>query len=297
MTTSARSLSVLYRGPLSSCNYDCAYCPFAKHVSSRDELSRDEAGLARFVEWVEHEADRDVGVLFTPWGEALIRSWYRDAMLRLSWSERVTRVAAQTNLTGPQAWLSELNRDTAALWVTYHPTQIAYEKLLARVLHLSELGLRHSVGVVGLRENLPLAQRLRTDLPDDVYLWVNAYKSEGPAYYEAGEAEAFARIDPLFALNNVRHPSAGEGCRAGADAITVDGEGNVRRCHFVDDALGNLYRTPLAELLSERACPNATCGCYIGYVHLDRLGLYDVYGDGVLERVPARAPSRLRVVS
>lgn len=27
-------------------------------------------------------------------------------------------------------------------------------------------------------------------------------------------------------------------------------------------------------------------GCHIGYVHLDRLKLYDTFGDGVLERIP-----------
>jgi biotin synthase-like enzyme len=35
------ALSVLYRGPLSSCNYDCHYCPFAKHHETSAELRRD----------------------------------------------------------------------------------------------------------------------------------------------------------------------------------------------------------------------------------------------------------------
>ena len=30
------NLSILYRGPLSSCNYGCEYCPFAKHRETRD---------------------------------------------------------------------------------------------------------------------------------------------------------------------------------------------------------------------------------------------------------------------
>ncbi|HTE17442.1 MAG TPA: hypothetical protein VK689_03550, partial [Armatimonadota bacterium] len=38
--------------------------------------------------------------------------------------------------------------------------------------------------------------------------------------------------------------------------------------------------------LAERPCPNETCGCHIGHVHLDRLKLYPVFGDGVLERIP-----------
>ena len=30
----------------------------------------------------------------------------------------------------------------------------------------------------------------------------------------------------------------------------------------------------------------ATCGCHIGYIHLDELGLYEVFGEGLMERIP-----------
>ena len=81
----ALSLSILYRGPLSSCNYACGYCPFAKRRESAAELETDRAALGRFLDWVEARpaADR-LGVLFTPWGEALTRRWYRDALVRLT---------------------------------------------------------------------------------------------------------------------------------------------------------------------------------------------------------------------
>src|SRR5439155_12206691 len=32
---------VLYRGPLSSCNYGCHYCPFAKHAETHADLQGD----------------------------------------------------------------------------------------------------------------------------------------------------------------------------------------------------------------------------------------------------------------
>src|SRR5690606_13305863 len=41
----AAELHINWRGPLASCNYDCDYCPFAKHVSSREELAADQAAL------------------------------------------------------------------------------------------------------------------------------------------------------------------------------------------------------------------------------------------------------------
>jgi len=46
------NLSILYRGPLSSCNYACGYCPFAKRTETPTELAHDRACLERFVAWV-----------------------------------------------------------------------------------------------------------------------------------------------------------------------------------------------------------------------------------------------------
>ncbi|HEY8426740.1 MAG TPA: STM4011 family radical SAM protein [Sandaracinaceae bacterium] len=280
-------LYVLYRGPLSSCNYDCPYCPFAKHKSSREELAADRKALERFVAWAEQTSDRALSILFTPWGEALIRRSYQRAIVRLSRVPHVVKVAIQTNLSCRTAWLAEANLERVGLWVTFHPGEVAYERFLARCRELTALGARYSVGMVGLREHLPIAQRLRADLPPDTYLWINAYKSGGPGYYDRALADAFAAIDPLFSVNATRHRSLGEACRAGASAISVDGEGNVRRCHFVPEVLGNLYRDRLDDILGERPCPNATCGCHIGYVHLDRLRLYPVFREGLLERIPA----------
>jgi sulfatase maturation enzyme AslB (radical SAM superfamily) len=44
-------LSILYRGPLSSCNYGCEYCPFAKREESYAQLETDRVALLRFVAW------------------------------------------------------------------------------------------------------------------------------------------------------------------------------------------------------------------------------------------------------
>ena len=74
---------ILYRGSLSSCNYDCCYCPFAKTGNTRDELRRDAREVERFVEWVER-VNRPLGILFTPWGEAITHAHYRRALVRLS---------------------------------------------------------------------------------------------------------------------------------------------------------------------------------------------------------------------
>ena len=69
--------------------------------------------------------------------------------------------------------------------------------------------------------------------------------------------------------------------------ISVDGDGTIRRCHFVREPIGNLYDPGFEAALVERPCPSATCSCHIGYVHLDAVGLYPAFAGGILERIPA----------
>jgi MoaA/NifB/PqqE/SkfB family radical SAM enzyme len=281
----AFDLAILYRGDLKSCNYACTYCPFAKAVDTRAELAADARALDRFADWVARHGELALGVLFTPWGEALIRPAYRAAFTRLSWLPHVRRVAAQTNLSFTVDWLADADRRSAALWCTYHPTQTSRDAFLARCARLDALGVRYSVGMVGLREQFEEIRAMRRALPRDVYLWVNAYKRQ-PGYYAPDEVGMLEEVDPLFPINLPQHRSLGRPCRAGHRAITVDAHGTVRRCHFIEQPLGNLYQDDLADMLAPRPCTRATCGCHIGYVHLEELRLDQVYGDGILERIP-----------
>lgn len=281
--------NILYRGPLSSCNYGCEYCPFAKTRNTREELKDDETRLLRFIDWVAHQTDREIGILMTPWGEALIHRYYRDAIRQLSHLPHVYRVAIQTNLSAPVDFLRNCDLDTAALWTTYHPTQVRLEKFLSRCQDLDDIGARYSVGVVALKEAEDDIKKLRAALNPNTYLWLNAYKRD-PHYYEESDLKTFAAIDPHFRTNTTYHDSLGKACRAGHESFTIDGEGNARRCHFVDEPpLGNIYRdgNQFSGKLQPQACPNQTCGCHIGYVHLKTMGLDKVYGDGILERIPA----------
>ncbi|MER7936410.1 MULTISPECIES: STM4011 family radical SAM protein [unclassified Streptomyces] len=281
-------LTLLYRGPLASCDYDCPYCPFAKRRDSTEQLRADRAALERFTEWAGAQTEDRLSVLFTPWGEGLVRSWYRRALVELSHRPHVRRVAIQTNLSCRTDWLADADPGTLALWCTYHPGQTPYDRFLAKCRDLAARGIRYSVGIVGLADHLGAARRLRADLPDHVYLWVNA--AEGHTYTDA-EATLWTDLDPLFPYSRTPHASAGLPCRTGESVVSVDGAGTVRRCHFVPAPLGNLYDGSYRAALRPRACPLAACDCHIGYVHLETLPLYDVFAGGVLERVPASLPA------
>jgi hypothetical protein len=279
------ALTILYRGPLAGCNCDCSYCPFAKRQESETALAVDRLALERFCQWAAAETHRRLSVFFTPWGEALGRPWYREALIALSHLAHVERVAIQTNLACRVDWLAGGDRQRLALWCTYHPTQVARDGFLARCRQLDEWGFRYSVGLVGLRDFLEEAQSLRRELSAQVYLWVNAYK-DVPGYYTEDDIRQWEAIDPYFRLNLSHYPSRGRPCLTGGHVISVDGEGTIRRCHFVRDALGNLYDGGYETSSGAAACPNATCGCHIGYVYLEELGLDAIFGGGILERIP-----------
>jgi MoaA/NifB/PqqE/SkfB family radical SAM enzyme len=279
------SLQILYRGPLSSCNYGCEYCPFAKRVESREELAVDETALARFSAWATSWTGGRLGLFFTPWGEALIRPWYQQTIARLSHLPHIDKLAIQTNLSGRLEWISDAVPERVGIWATYHPEWTERDRFVEKVLRLRARGVGVSVGVVGFRRFLGEIQALRAILPEDVYLWVNAVKRD--ERYAEDDILALEEVDPLFRLNLRAHPSRGERCRAGESVISVDGDGTVRRCHFIKQPIGNLYAPDFADALRPRACDNDACGCHIGYVHLEYLKLDEVFGGGLLERIPA----------
>lgn len=287
--SSQAPLSLLYRGTLESCNYDCHYCPFAKRQDSRATLARDAAEVARFVAWVGQQ-ERPISVLFTPWGEALVRRHYCAAIDALSHLPQVRQVALQTNLSGPLGWLAGTQRDKVGLWCTYHPDQTTLARFLERCTRLEALGIQFSVGVVALREHFDAIQELRAALAPRHYLWLNAYDRRGPGYYRPEDLAWLDAIDPWFTYSRRPVPSRGQACRAGAEVLAVDGDGELRRCHFLPERLGNLYVDALDTILRECACPRAKCDCFIGYAHRQDLPFYADFGEGVLARIPLMRP-------
>jgi MoaA/NifB/PqqE/SkfB family radical SAM enzyme len=264
-------LRLQYRGDLASCNYDCGYCPFAKRRDSADVSERDRAALQRFVTWCETAAFR-LRLLFTPWGEALVRKHYREAIVRLSHVPQVLELGVQTNLSRNPEWLMAANPRNLQLWCTYHPSQTERANFLRRIDQLLRIGVGFSVGMVALREELQEIQFMRQALDQratasrrPIYLWLNAFDGRSRDYYSPDMIQTLNSIDPHFAFNLEPVASLGADCRAGSEALSVNARGDVQPCHFVNKPLGNLYDGSFSQSLVRRLCPNARCDCYIGY--------------------------------
>lgn len=285
----SEGLAVLWRGPLSSCNYACSYCPFAKRKDTRAALAKDKEQLEQFCRWAQSRT-WPVSVLFTPWGEALLRRHYREAMVRLSHAGNLRMVAIQTNLSCPIDWIESCDTTKVAFWATFHPGQTARAKFLEKLARLDTMDVRYSVGVVGRRDFFDEIEALRAALPSSVYLWINAERSL-QGRYKPHEIERLAAIDPLFELNDRLYRSRGRACAAGETAIAVDGDGVARRCHFIETPIGNIYDENFEDALQARQCTRSGCNCHIGYSYLTALDLRAIFGEGLLER---RAPSPTR---
>jgi hypothetical protein len=139
------------------------------------------------------------------------------------------------------------------------------------------------VGVVGKREHFSVIEELREELPGDVYLWINAYKGPGGGY-NVDELMELSAIDPLLLIDYARHYSKGRECSAGETSVAVDATGTMRRCHFVDTAIGNIYQEGWEAAFMQRPCPNAACNCFLGYSQLTHLAVGERFGGGILER-------------
>ncbi len=279
-------LSILYRGPLSSCNYSCSYCPFAKHQESRVEHEADQRALEKFVNWVRAQKEMAISVFFTPWGEALIHKRYQQALVQLSHLPHVQKVAIQTNLSCQVDWVAEANKAKLALWATYHSSQVTRKRFLQKCQELLNYGIRFSVGTVGLRKNIPEIEAFRAELPKNIYLWINAYSKAETDYYCTEDIKRLSVVDPLFQLNMGKYSSRGKACYTGHKVISVDGAGTIRRCHFIKKPLGNIYDANFKTVLKPKPCSRQFCDCHTGYVHMNELELYEVFRGGVLERIP-----------
>lgn len=275
--------NILYRGFLDSCNYDCPYCPFAKKKNTREELLKDKIALENFTNWVS-EREEKLSILITPWGEGLIRKYYQEAMIALSHIENVEKIAIQTNLACNLKWVANVNKEKFALWITYHPNEVSFEKFIAKCKKLIAMNIDFSIGVVGVKDHFEAIENLKKAIPER-YIWVNAYKRE-KNYYTASEKKWLTEKDHLFPINNKVYDTLGKKCKAGYSSFSINGNGDVFRCHFIKNKIGNIYEDDLNNIKKEENCTNTACGCYIGYINFNELKLEEIYAENLMVRIP-----------
>ena len=127
--------TVLYRGSLKSCNYQCSYCPFSKHRISKRELEDDREQWFRFCESLRESAEylSIRALMVVPYGEALVHPWYWEGLGGLTKWDVLEAAGAQTNLSfSAERSLKIFDQFGGAqeklrLWASFHPEMTACE--------------------------------------------------------------------------------------------------------------------------------------------------------------------------
>jgi len=284
--------TILYRGSLKSCNYHCSYCPFAKHHELKQELEKDEKQFMAFCESVTSRAEElSIGAVFiTPYGEALIHTWYWEGLALLSKIDSIHQVGVQTNLSfSVQECLSIFSdlqgeKEKLRIWATFHPEMTTIKQFISQCRRLMENEILFSVGTVGVPDNIELIKALRQELPKSIYLWIN--KMDGlKRPYTSDEINVFMQIDPFF-KNELCYPKAFAAmCQ---NRCFVKADGRLHTCNISKVKTVNWY-TGTKEEIFKPLCSNSKCSCYLAYAGRTDFASKNQFGDYPLFRIPEKS--------
>lgn len=286
--------TLVYRGGLKSCNYQCSYCPFSKHPMSERELSGDREQWLRFVEnLIQRKGAGAEALLVAPYGEAMIHPWYLKGLALVSALPAIRAAGAQTNLSFPVRKSLENIFDRAGgireklrFWATFHPKMTDAEKFSGQCGELLRMGVQVSAGAVGVPEHLEVLRELRRRLPKEIYLWINKMDGLGRQYTEE-EREDFLDIDPYFLRELACPPADAKEC---AGRLFAEGDGRLRTCNISRVQEGRWeQRQELLEYPPSPVCGRKLCSCYLAYGGRDNDMNRILFGPYPLFRIPRRA--------
>jgi len=248
------------------------------------DTGRDRLALERFCQHAPN-LGQDLSVMFVPSGEALIHSYYWDAMANLCNNKNIRMVGCQTNLSFSVQKFALKIADCykkIRLWCSFHPSQVRIDDFVAQCNELQRRGILFCVGAVGDPNNLSSLTDLRKQLPDDIYFWINSSKKRC-AEYTPKEINAFISIDPLFSLEITYIQSDSMMCNAGRTSLFVKADGDVYACNLSRVRLGNIYSNNKLNL--SNLCISKECGCYLAYANRTDISALSVFGEDVAFRV------------
>ena len=85
-----------------------------------------------------------------------------------TFANRKVKAAIQTNLSCNLDWVEDCNKESLALWATFHPEWVSRQSYLSQCLELDKRKVRFSAGVVGFPQYKNEIAALRQELPSHV---------------------------------------------------------------------------------------------------------------------------------
>ena len=222
-----------YRGYLTSCNYSCGYCPFSKRKMTEEQRRKDQEALEQFVCQMEAET-RKHALQIVPYGEALIHEYYWVAMARFSQIPSEEYIGCQTNLSFPVEKMLSVyeasggEKQKLRLWCTFHPSMTTVETFVMQCKQLEQNNVVFCVGAVGDTDEIFQIQKLREQLPEHVYVWINQMDGRKRNYTEE-DIRRFQEIDPYFKLELMHYPADSSKCRK---SVFQEADGSRYYCNL-----------------------------------------------------------------
>lgn len=280
---------LLYRGSLKSCNYHCSYCPFSKHPQSQRELEKDREQWQSFLKSYPQKATTlNLGALMVvPYGEAMLYPWYWEGLAQISALAQTDAVGIQTNLSFcAETFLDCYQKaggivEKVRLWATFHPEMTTISAFAQKCKTLTNAGVTLCAGSVGVPENLELLRKLRTELPNAIYLWVNQMDGLRRSYTQQ-EKKAFLEIDPYFERELLPIRADVSRCQR---RLFMEADGTLRACNI--SSVMDSGWTAL-EVFPEPKCKRKQCSCYLAYGGRADFMNRVLFGKYPLFRIPRR---------
>ncbi len=284
---------IVYRGSLKSCNYHCSYCPFSKHAMTDVALAKDREQWFIFVENYLKQAGQSGirAMMLAPYGEALIHTWYWEGLAQICAHPKTEAAGAQTNLgfdVSRQLLLFKQQGgrpEKLRIWATFHPEMTTVFQFVRSCRQLTQAGVQMCAGAVGVPEQIPVLTRLRKELPDGIYLWINRMDGLRRSY-TAEEIRAFSSIDPYFYRELQLHPAQPQECQTRYFAKTGGRTGMCNISTMQQTDWKELSATKAAETF--RTCGQRQCTCYLAYGGRNNLENQMLFGPWPLFRIPRR---------
>lgn len=286
-------LDVWYMPHQILCNFTCAYCSTAGVQGDRMWGTEDGAQVYRRIIEQIAALPRTIRLRMVTAGEPFVSKELLAGAAWLSHQPNIQFVELLTNGSFRdhqlRSFAAEAVFEKISLWITYHPTQIEAERVVAAARLASELGAFVVVHALLFPDTIESTTRLQALCRE---AGIRTDVTSGHNYngaYDGHSSLPIADTDPAWMASMYRHRGAlesmmlahgnlrGAPCSAGHDYICITPAGSVFPCYryaqnLPDTRLGNVLDDGFALRLREQEyapCRLETgCYCKEDYFHL-----------------------------
>jgi MoaA/NifB/PqqE/SkfB family radical SAM enzyme len=247
----------------SRCNYKCPYCYNLGKPDCPDFFSVH--GISEWVNALRYQfSEHDLELYFTG-GEVFIYKKFLEFLPIITNEQNVKLIRIDTNGSLTSRFLSILDPKKVRLMMTFHPTQVSFDKFLEEAIKVNEHGILEMVNYVAYPFEIETINKyLEIFTKHDIFLNVSWNINARLEYDDLSRNAILNLVTPEDAKYVLRNPVYGKPCLAGVCYVEMDLNGNLYRCHG-RPKLGNLFDGKIELPKRSKPCRNIYCDCSVRY--------------------------------